>query len=94
MGWKRIMSKENKQIPRESLEYYFSELIPELNLRLLMEELETPSAPSARILWVEGTTVTAYEAAPVKDLLRISVFSDPLRKIMNRLMGRRKILRP
>lgn len=41
-------------------EEFFKGLLPELNLRLL---LETDSSP--RILWVESITITAYEAAPV-----------------------------
>lgn len=65
MDWKKIMNRENfskKSIQAEMMEELrraLTEIIPELNLRLLLD-----MEPDSKLLWVESVTVTAYESAP------------------------------
>lgn len=51
MDWKRTMN-------RDQLQQYLTQLLPELNLRIL---LETES--SEKLLWVESAAVTVYQPA-------------------------------
>lgn len=74
---------------REETERLLNELVPELNLRLLLE-----TEPSARLLWVDSVTVTAYESAPVtecpksRSLLKPFIKEDgPAGRIWKRLIG-------
>lgn len=63
MDWIRIMNKRPKKADgKEETQRFLTQLIPEINLRLLLET----EALSGRILWVESVTVTAYQSAPVK----------------------------
>lgn len=66
MDWKRIMNKRQKKTDRreaaeeaakKEIQRYFVRLIPEINLRLLLD-MEPPT-----ILWVEAITVTGFQAA-------------------------------
>lgn len=85
MDWKRIMSKRHgKEKPdgaiaqntakKEEIQQYFVRLLPEINLRLLLDMESVPEeyeetergdfrVPPARLLWVEDITVTAWQAA-------------------------------
>lgn len=86
MGWKRTTSKE--QLKQEDLEQYFTELLPELNLRLLLEAgPETFFASASGVLWVENITVTAWKSPPVN-------FFRPAGRIKKYLMRLREILHP
>lgn len=75
MGWKRIMNKKKRQqcivvemsqsaarhvVTEEEIKQYLTYLIPEWNLRLLMDA----DASANIVLWVESVTVTAYQSAP------------------------------
>ncbi len=73
----------------EETERLLNELVPELNLRLLLE-----TEPSTRLLWVDSVTVTAYEAAPVtecpksRSLLKTFIKGGgPAGRIWKRLIG-------
>lgn len=66
-----------------------NELVPELNLRLLLE-----TEPSTRLLWVDSITVTAYEPAPVIECPKSRSFAKtfikgdgPAGRIWKRLIG-------
>lgn len=49
-----------KEEEKDKLQQYLTELLPEWNLRLLMEtELSAET-----VLWVESVTVTAYHSVP------------------------------
>lgn len=75
MGWKRIMNKKKRQkgrtgkktapeaahvLTESEIKQYLTGLLPEWNLRLLMET----DASAKEVLWVESVTVTAYQSAP------------------------------
>lgn len=84
MDWKRIMNKRQKKTDRKEaaeetakkdIQQYFVRLIPEINLRLLLD-MEPPSVDCEEMkgrnlrilppatLWVEDITVLEYQAAP------------------------------
>lgn len=59
MDWKRIMNKRHETVEiagKEKVQQHLTQLLPELNLRLLLET----EACSGNILWVEAVTVTGY----------------------------------
>jgi len=64
---------ETKITAREKTERLLGGLVPELNFRLFLE-----TEPSARLLWVEAITVTAYESAPLTECPESRSPSDAL----------------
>lgn len=64
MDWKRTMNKrsgkadEKNAEVKEEIEQFFAKLLPEINLRLL---LDMEIMAGNRILWVESVTVTACQ---------------------------------
>lgn len=80
---------ETDTTAREETERLLNELVPELNLRLLLE-----TEPSTRLLWVDSVTVTAYEAASVTECPKSRSFiktlikeGGPAGRIWKRLIG-------
>ena len=67
----------------EYLEKFFEELLPEWNLRLLLETetAKITAASPPQLLWVDSITVTAYEPAPSK-----RTFGNLAGRIWNRFM--------
>ncbi|MBQ2803043.1 MAG: hypothetical protein IJF07_04005 [Lachnospiraceae bacterium] len=75
MGWKTTTNKLKQPsnqtvLTKEDVERYFVQLLPELNLRLLLEcnntkrEYEKADillAKNTQILWVESITLTVFE---------------------------------
>lgn len=91
MDWKRIMNRKDKQADMtEEIEQLLTDLIPELNLRLIMDMEYVPN-----ILWVESITVTACESVSG----RPSAGSGPggvagrLRSIFTGFTGRARFLK-
>lgn len=72
---------------KESVEQYLTELIWELNLRMLLEL----QAPFRSLLWAEAVTVTAYHPAlrkePDKNPGILSGIAGLAEMIFTRLMG-------
>ncbi len=79
MDWKRTMNDTQEQAKEDKAEeairehpaqetqltQFLEELLPELNLRLLLE-----IEPEERLLWVESVTLMEYHSAPVKEEIR------------------------
>lgn len=91
MDWKRIMNRKDKQADMtEEIEQFLTELIPELNLRLIMDMEYVPN-----ILWVESITVTACESASGRPSAGLGPggAAGRLRSILMGLMGRARFLK-
>lgn len=84
MDWKRIMNRKSQKADMtEEIGEFLEALIPELNLRLLLE-----MKPSPELLWVESITVTAYESVQ-EGSSALYRLSSRIGRIWNRLMGLR-----
>lgn len=49
---------EKEKVTCEKVEVYLEALLPELNLRLVLED----AVDKASVLWIESITITAYRA--------------------------------
>ncbi len=107
MDWRRITNRRRKRADRtereeagtkDSLEQYLHRLLPELNLRLLLETEDSCHS----VLWVESVSVTAYQfvsaqrssgkpkssiAAATGDMGIASKHDSPAGRMLYRLMG-------
>lgn len=84
MDWKKIMNRKSQKADMtEEIGEFLEALIPELNLRLLLE-----MEPSTELLWVESITVTAYESVQ-EGSSALCRLGSRIGRIWNRLTGLR-----
>ncbi|MCD7836901.1 MAG: hypothetical protein LUG83_09710 [Lachnospiraceae bacterium] len=82
MDLKRTTNRRHEQgNMRKEIDEFFTELIPELNLRLLLD-----IEPAYGTLWVEEIIVTACEAAPEETFV-LSKTGGRIRRLRNCLTG-------
>lgn len=72
--------KAKEEAVKEVIEQFFTRLLPEINLHLLLD-METMAQD--RLLWVEAITVTAYQKVPLIEQLQ----KPGIIRIWKRLMG-------
>jgi len=95
MGLSRIINSEqsrpageNAENAVEKLEQYFGRMLPELNLRLFLEE----QLPAENVLWIEDLKITAYKPEDIQYPIKKERFGllRYLTGLMAKLRSRRK----